>query len=78
MKKGQCKMQTADYCSDRHEQHGRTVVFLQLCGNLPPNLCNILVLHFSGKPCMAAEQVSLQFLEAGKCITQVNVNFSSS
>ena len=27
---------------------------------------------------MAAEQVSLQFLEAGKCITQVNVNFSSS
>ena len=26
---------------------------------------------------MAAEQFSLQFLEAGKCITQVNVNFSS-
>ena len=33
-------MQTADYCSDRHEQLGRLVVFLQLCGNLPPNLCN--------------------------------------
>ena len=27
---------------------------------------------------MAAEQVSLQFLAAGKCVTQVNVNFSSS
>ena len=27
---------------------------------------------------MTAEQVSLQFLEAGKCVTQVNVNFSSS
>ena len=26
---------------------------------------------------MATEQVSLQFLEAGKCITQVSVNFSS-
>ena len=38
--RGQCKMQTADYCSDRHEQHGGSVVFLQLCGNLPPNLCN--------------------------------------
>ena len=38
--RGQCKMQTADYCSDRHEQLGRLVVFLQLCGNLPPNLCN--------------------------------------
>ena len=25
---------------------------------------------------MAAKQVSLQFLEAGKCITQVNINFS--
>ena len=33
-------MQTADYCSDRHEQLGGSVVFLQLCGNLPPNLCN--------------------------------------
>ena len=38
--RGQCKMQTADYCSDRHEQHGGSVVFLQLCGNFPPNLCN--------------------------------------
>ena len=27
---------------------------------------------------MAAKQVSLQFLEAGKCITQVNINFSFS
>ena len=27
---------------------------------------------------MVAEQVSLQFLAAGKCVTQVNVNFSSS
>ena len=27
---------------------------------------------------MAAEHVGLQFLEAGKCETQVNVNFSSS
>ena len=39
--RGQCKMQTADYCSNRHEQHGGSVVFLQLCGNLPPTLCNI-------------------------------------
>ena len=38
--RGQSKMQTADYCPDRHEQHGGSVVFLQLCGNLPPNLCN--------------------------------------
>ena len=26
---------------------------------------------------MVAEQVSLHFLEAGKCVTQVTVNFSS-
>lgn len=41
-------------------------------------LIYVIVLHFSGKPRMAADQVSLQFLEAGKSVTQVNVNFPSS
>ena len=48
---------------------GSVVIYLLIC---------VIVLHFSGKPRMAAEQVILQFLEAGKCVTQVNVNFSSS
>ena len=48
---------------------GSVVIYLLIC---------VIVLHFSGKPRMAADQVSLQFLEAGKSVTQVNVNFSSS
>ena len=41
-------------------------------------LCVIFSTPLSGEPHMAAKQVSLQFLEAGKCITQVNINFSFS
>ena len=48
---------------------GSVVIYLLIC---------VIVLHFSGKPRMAADQVSLQFLEAGKSVTQVNVNFPSS
>ena len=48
---------------------GSGVIYLLIC---------VIVLHFSGKPRMAAEQVSLLFLEAGKSVTQVNVNFPSS
>ena len=48
---------------------GSVVIYLLIC---------VIVLHFSGKPRMAADQVSLQFLEAGKSVIQVNVNFSSS
>ena len=48
---------------------GSLVIYLLIC---------VIILHFSGKPRMAAEQVSLQFLEAGKSVTQVNVNFPSS
>ena len=48
---------------------GSVVIYLLIC---------VKVLHFSGKPSMAADQVSLQFLEAGKSVTQVNVNFPSS
>ena len=48
---------------------GSVVIYLLIC---------VIVLHFSGKPRMAADQVSLQFLEAGKSVTPVNVNFSSS
>ena len=44
------------------------------CGSLV--IC-VIVLHFSGKPRMSAEQVSLQFLEAHKCVTRVKVYFSS-
>ena len=47
---------------------------LCFCGSLV--MC-VIVLHFSGKPCMPARQVSLQFLEAHKCVTQVKVYFSS-
>lgn len=54
---------------DRLCSCGSVVIYLLIC---------VIVLHFSGKPRMAADQVSLQFLEAGKSVTQVNVNFPSS
>ena len=54
---------------DRLCSCGSAVIYLLIC---------VIVLHFSGKPRMAADQVSLQFLEAGKSVTQVNVNFPSS
>ena len=54
---------------DRLCSCGSVVIYLLIC---------VIVLHFSGKPRMAADQVSLQFLEAGKSVTQVNVNFASS
>ena len=54
---------------DRLFSCGSVVIYLLIC---------VIVLHFSGKPRMAADQVSLQFLEAGKSVTQVNVNFPSS
>ena len=54
--RGQCKMQTGDYCSDRHGQHGGSVVFLQLCGNFPPNLCN----------CQRASQAKTVSLRGGQ------------
>ena len=54
---------------DRLCSCGSVVIYLLIC---------VIVLNFSGKPRMAADQVSLQFLEAGKSVTQVNVNFPSS